>query len=142
MGFWQNHSAKVFVSLFVLLSAVVLFLDIKATVLFGLTFEEEVFFPAIGILFLAFGLLVLKKKISGKSGVLVEWREMRFASKFFGLLSFFLIITAFILAIFQDLSLFNPTPLTITEEQIVAIGMLLSILAFIFIHSKEILAGE
>ncbi len=141
-GFWHKHSTKVFVSLFILLSALILFLDVEATEVFGFTFEEEIFFPAIGILFLAFGLLVLKKRVAGKSEMLAEWREMRLASKFFGLLSFFFIATAFILAIFQDLSLFSLTPLIVTEERVVAIGMLSSILIFIYIHSKEILREE
>ncbi len=139
MGFWHKHSAKVFIVLFVLLSALILFLDVEATVFLGLTFEEEIVFPAMGILFLAFGLLVLNKKVSGKSSLLEELYEMRVASKFFGLLSFFLIAVALILATFQDLSLFNLTPMIITEKRIVAIGMLLSILIFIYIHSKEIL---
>lgn len=41
--FWHKHSTKVFVLLFILLSALILFLDIETTEIFGFTFEEEIF---------------------------------------------------------------------------------------------------
>ncbi len=141
-GFWHKHSTKAFVLLFILLAVLILFLDIEASGVFGFTFEEEILFPAIGILFLASGLLVLKKRVAGKSDMLAEWRKMGTASKFFGLLSFFFIAVSFILAIFQDLFSPNPSILIITEERVVAIVMLASILVFIYIRSNEILAVE
>lgn len=139
MSFWKAHSAKVLIISFILLSTLILFLDIETTQVFGLTFEEEIIFPAAGILFLAFGLLVLNKKLSAKSAFLEELREMGVISKFFGLFSFFLIVVALILAIFQDLSLFNLDPNIIAEERLVAIGMLLSVLIFLFIYTREII---
>ncbi len=137
--FWHNQSTKAFIAFFILLSGLILFIDIKATAIFGFTFEEEIFFPVIGILLLTLGLLSINKKIAGKSKILIEWQEMNLPSKIFGFLSFFLIITAFTLAVFKDLSLFNINSAVITEEQIIAIGMLLSNLIFIYLYSKQIL---
>ncbi len=133
MFFWKKHSKPVFIALFLLLGLLVLFLDIKAIPLFGLTLEEEILFPAFGILLLGFGLLVLNKKLSGKSDLVEELREMTIASKFFGLLSLLLLVIIIILVIFQDLSLFSFTPTIITEERIVAIVMLVSTVIFILV---------
>ena len=133
MFFWKKHSKPVFISLFLLLSLLVLFLDIEAIQIFGLTFEEEILFPAFGILLLCFGLLILSKKLTGSSDLIEELREMTIAQKFFALLSFFLLVVIAILVIFQDLSLFSLTPTIITEERIIAIVMLVSTAIFILI---------
>ncbi len=133
MFFWKKYSKPVFIALFLLLSFLVLFLDVKAIPFFGLTFEEEILFPAFGVLLLGFGLLVLNKKLSGKSNLIEELREMTIASKFFGLLSLLSLVIIIILIIFQGFSLFSFTPAIITEERIVAIVMLVSAVIFILV---------
>ncbi len=139
MSFWKKYSKPVFIALFLILSILILFLDIEATPLLGLTLEEEILFPVFGILFLGIGLLYLKTKLSGsKTGLLQEFWEMGVISKIFGFLSIFLLLIPFIMGIFYDLSLFNFTPGLIIEERIIAIGMLASALIFILVYTQEI----
>jgi hypothetical protein len=138
MSFWKSRSSKAFIVLIIISSLIVLLLDIEAIALLSFTLEKEIIFPALGAILLVFGLIALNKKVSGKSDLLKELIEMSIVSKIFFILTLFLIIVGIFLALFQDLSLIKLNPQIISEEQIIAIAMILTTLIFIFVHSKEL----